>query len=68
MNNFVVYQLSGIGAYVIKKESDSRVFLTTPDSIIISPEVLISLIRLLTLKNLLDSKLLEDIIREKYSP
>jgi hypothetical protein len=63
-DELIVYRLPGVGAFVIRKSRDSKLFLTTPDAVIISPDVFINILRALVKKDLLDFRILEGILEE----
>lgn len=63
-NELIVYKLPGVGAFVVRKSRDSKLFLTTPDAVIISPEVFINILHALVEKDLLDFRILRGILEE----
>lgn len=63
-NELIVYKLPGVGAFVVRKSRDSKLFLTTPDAVIISPEVFINILHALVKKDLLDFRILRGILEE----
>jgi hypothetical protein len=67
MSDLIIYKLPEVRALVIKKDTDSRLFITTPDSIIISSDVYIFILRSLVAKGLLDYHILEGILEELNS-
>ena len=66
MEELMAYLLPGVNAIVIRKGTDSRLFLTTPDSFIIKREVLIQLVRVLVMNGLIEHEILEGILEEVH--
>ena len=59
--------LDGTDTLVIRKSKNSRFFLTTPDSIIISKRGLIMLINMMTKRGYLHSEIFEGILEEVHT-
>jgi hypothetical protein len=59
--------LAGTDTIVIRKQDKSSVFITTPDSIIISRDSLILLLNFLMKRNILDIKVIEGLLEEAHT-
>lgn len=59
-DEITIYRLPGVDAFVIRKGTNSRLFLTTSDTIIISPKVFVSILYALVKQGLLNYDLLKE--------
>ena len=59
--------LPGVDTIIIKKNSDSKDFITTPDSFIIRKDVLISIIFGLLNEKIISEKILEGLLEDYNS-
>lgn len=59
--------LSGTDTLIIRKNADSRVFILTDDSIIISKDTLVVLLKYMMINNLINPKVLEGLLEEVHT-
>lgn len=66
-DSVLVTVLPNADTIVIKKSSDSRVFILTDDSIIIGKDTLIMILRYLLLNNIINHKIIEGLLEEIHT-
>ncbi len=66
-DNVSITLLPGTETLVIRKNSDSRVFILTADSIIISRNTLIVLLKYMMEHNMINHKTVEGLLEEFYT-
>lgn len=59
--------LPGTSTLVIRKDEDSRVFILTNDSIIISKDTLVVLLKYMLMNNLINHKIFEGLLEEIHT-
>ena len=59
--------LPGTNTLVIRKDEDSRVFILTNDSIIISKDTLVVLLKYMLMNNLINHKIFEGLLEEIHT-
>jgi hypothetical protein len=59
--------LPGVDTVIIKKDSDAKDFITTPDSFIVRKDVLVSIIFGLLKQEILNEKVLEGLLEDYNS-
>ena len=66
MNEISIMLLPKVNTFVIKKDSDSRVFITTPDSFIVRYDVFLNILLSMLKQGLIDEQVLSGLL-EDYS-
>jgi len=59
--------LPGTDTLVIRKNSDSRVFILTDDSIIIGKDTLVVLLKYMMINNMINYKIIEGLLEEVHT-
>jgi hypothetical protein len=62
-----VISLPGTNTLIIRKDENSRVFILTNDSIIISKDTLVVLLKYMLINNLINHKIFEGLLEELYT-
>lgn len=67
IEKLTILPLAGTNTLVIRKQDNSTIFLTTPDSVIINIDTFIILINAMIKKEILNKKLIEGMLEEAHT-